>query len=301
MIVDSENSSHPVTKFEIYRAITPLKFAPEDRKAEYERALAPLTAVRRKAVIEGIADVFREQYVDPDIGEKVISGLQNRETEGQYDKFTDDVEEFARQLNDDARSISGDQHLRILFIEPPPEDKNKKENETGDEDGDALKRKPPPEAYERMKKQNFMLDNPSIEQIHDKKIGILNIKGFINLDLQVPLGEPPVREVIGATMAQIASTDALIIDLRTNHGGSPDTVAFIEAYLLGGENEDGEAEEHLVDFVDRYGTVKESLYTPSPSFRIVKTPLCSYEQRDYLWWRAYGIRDAGLQACLRYH
>jgi len=48
---------------------------------------------------------------------------------------------------------------------------------------------------------------------------------------------PPVdtneeREGIAALMSQVADADALVIDLRSNHGGSPDTVALVASYLF---------------------------------------------------------------------
>lgn len=47
----------------------------------------------------------------------------------------------------------------------------------------------------------------------------------------------------------------MIIDLRSNGGGSPDTVAFIESYILDG------APLHLLDFVDASGKIDKSLST----------------------------------------
>jgi C-terminal processing protease CtpA/Prc len=53
----------------------------------------------------------------------------------------------------------------------------------------------------------------------------------------------------------ISDTDALIIDLRYNGGGRPETVAFILFYLLDG------APVRLNDFVDCNGGVKNSYST----------------------------------------
>jgi hypothetical protein len=53
----------------------------------------------------------------------------------------------------------------------------------------------------------------------------------------------------------ISDTDALIVDLRYNGGGRPETVAFILFYLLDG------APVRLNDFVDCNGSVKNSYST----------------------------------------
>src|ERR1700709_1543323 len=42
-------------------------------------------------------------------------------------------------------------------------------------------------------------------------------------------------DTISATMRIIASTDALLLDLRQLRGGDPGTVALVCSYLLGGE------------------------------------------------------------------
>ncbi len=55
----------------------------------------------------------------------------------------------------------------------------------------------------------------------DLNVALLTINGF------VPLLGAAVEEAIGARMSEIADADAVIIDLRNNHGGWPETVAFI--------------------------------------------------------------------------
>lgn len=254
MTVDPENSSHPVTEFEIHRTHTPLKFVPDDKREEYERALAPLTPKRRRLVIAGISEVVHEQYINPAIGEEMISGLDAKVKGGEYDELTNS-EEFAKRLNADARALSGDKHIMIAFVEPPPNLKNRGDDDNEDGGGDKEK-ECPPKLCDCLKEMNFSFDNPIIESIQTKKLGILGIKGFVSSDFTT------IREAIGAIMSQIADADALIIDLRANHGGSPDTVAFIESYLLG---DDGGGAVHLLDFVDRNGTIHKSLFTLPPS------------------------------------
>ena len=258
MTVDPKNSSHPVTKFNIHRTHTPLKFVPDDRREEYEKALAPLTLEKRRIVVSGISDVITEQYIIPEVGKEMIESLEVKEKGGEYDKYTDS-EDFAERLTEDLRK--DDKHSMIIFMEPPPNHKRKDDgdNKDGDnKDGDDRKgdEECPPELCDRLKQMNYGFDTPQIEQIQNKKLGILGIKGFVPSNFVV------VKTAIGAIMAQIADADALIIDLRSNGGGSPDTVAYIESYLLG---EDDSTGVHLLDFVDRNGTPDKSVYTLAPS------------------------------------
>jgi hypothetical protein len=262
MTVDPKNESHPVIKFQIHPTNTPLRFVPDDRKEEYERALAPLTPERRRLVVKEISDLFREEYVNPVVGKKIINALGENLTRGVYDMFTD-PEEFAGQLNEDARAM--DKHIGIIFHEPPTKPKDRVPSTKKDSDDAGKDKTGSLKFYDRMKRQNLGFDQPSIEPIGTKRLGILGIKGFIPLGPEPTSNCTQIVEAIGSIMSQIADTDALIIDLRSNKDGSPDTVALIESYLLGGENKDGDSAVHLIDFVDRNGIVKRSIYTRTPS------------------------------------
>lgn len=261
MAVDPEDGNHPVTKFDIHPTNTPLKFVPDDKKEEYERALAPLTQEKRRLVIKEIVEVLRKEYINPDNGEKIISVFEANEKKGEYDRFTDS-EEFAIQLSDDAGAL--DKHIRIIFHEPPPARKDRDDGKEGDVDE---KKKCPPELYDHLKEMNFGFNSRTIESIGTKKLGILDIRGFVPLGPKEAPNCTEIVETIGTFMSEIADTDALIIDLRANHGGAPDTVAFILSYFLGGDSEDDDGTVHLLDFVDRNGTVKRSMYT-LPCFKL---------------------------------
>jgi Peptidase family S41 len=262
MTVDHKNEGHPVIKFQIHPTITPLRFVPDDKKEEYERALAPLTPERRRLVVKEISDLFREEYVNPAVGEKIIKALEENLTRGVYDKFTD-PEEFAEQLNEDAGAM--DKHIGIIFHDRPAKPKNKVTSTKKDSDGASEEKTGSLNFYDRMKRENLGFNQPLIEPIGTKRLGILSINGFIPLGPGPTSNSTQIVEAIGSIMSRVADTDALIIDLRSNKGGSPDTVALIESYLLGGENKDGDRAVHLIDFVDRNGIVKRSIYTRTTS------------------------------------
>jgi hypothetical protein len=251
MRVGPDSEGHPVVEFDINPIRTPLKFVPDDEKEQYERALAPLTPERRRAVVLGIIDVIQERYINPAIGEKMINGLEKKLEEGEYDKFTDS-EEFAKSLRDDTRALSGDKHIRIHFMEPPPKFRYSDEDDDKDGNKDEETKKVLPNLRDFFKERNFDFDPIRIESVGTNKIAILGIKGFVPSEFAV------VREGIGEIMSRIADADALIIDLRFNHGGHPNTVALIESYLLGDDNSDGI---HLLDFVDRNGNADRSFST----------------------------------------
>ncbi len=104
---------------------------------------------------------------------------------------------------------------------------------------------------EHLRRMNFGFDKISFDDVSipGKTIATMSIRGF------VPSKNPEICAAIAEIMSSIAIADALIVDLRTNGGGDPNTVAFIESYIL------GHAPQHLLDFVDRDGKVQDSFST----------------------------------------
>ena len=255
MQVDTNKETHPVTKFDINPTHTPIKFVPRDRKDEFERALAPLTPARRRTVVREISDVVRELYIFPEVGEKMIADLEAKVQEnGDYDCY-EESEAFAQRLTDDMHAISGDKHVDIIFSEPPP-----RRNDVEDHgDDDEQSREGPENLFDELRHINFGFGVPSTESIQDKRLGYLPINGFVPSTPDIASDSAAIRKEIGGTISSIADTDALIIDLRNNGGGHPDTVAFVVSYFV-----DGDAPIHLNDMVDRQGAVKYS-YSALPA------------------------------------
>ncbi|OQU97803.1 hypothetical protein CLAIMM_03688 [Cladophialophora immunda] len=218
--VNSTQADHPVTKFEIGPTTTPVRYAPEERKKEYEKALAPLTQEMKRKIVAELCEVVREQYVFPETGDKIISQLQANEIGGDYRGYMDS-EDWAKRLTKDMVAVSNDKHIRAL------------------------------------KDINFGFGAPLIEAVGGKKIGIIRIDGFVPLMSmsRKRADDPKIHKAIGDIISHVADTDALLMDLRKNGGGVPETVAYILSYFL----DDGPV--HLTNFVDRDGVVRESFST----------------------------------------
>ena len=244
MQVDLHKDDYPVTKFEINPTHTPIELVPEDRKEEFEKALTPLTPARRKCVVNAISDALRAKYICPDVGEKMIRDLEAKlQDNGDYHTY-EDSEAFARRLTSDMHAVSGDKHICVDFIEPPP-------NHGDDDDG----WRKPQELFDLFRTIGFGFRNRSFEMIKNKKLGFLPIDGFVPSTPESASDSAAIQAAISDILSEVSDSDALIIDLRYNGGGHPDTVAFVLSYLLDG------APVHLNDFVDRNGTVKDSFST----------------------------------------
>src|SRR6202000_1316571 len=92
MQVDSSQAAYPVTRFELGPIVTPIKYAPEERKKEFEKALTPLTPEMKHKVVGELCDSVRKRYVFPEIGDEIILQLQANERDGAYREPTESEE-----------------------------------------------------------------------------------------------------------------------------------------------------------------------------------------------------------------
>ena len=165
----------------------------------------------RTKVIQDIIQLTREKYVYPEIGENIATQIQTKLMNGEYDEVIDEME-LAFNLTSDLQSISNDRHWSVVYDPKGVGDQVDPENEA---DEDRMRR-----YLEKARKTNF-----GFERVERLKGNI----GYIDLRLFEPSeygGETAV-----AAMNFIANCDALIIDLRQNHGGYPSMVQLITSYL----------------------------------------------------------------------
>ena len=247
MGVDISKPNYPVTEFDIRPIITPIKFIPTDdpRRARYEKALKPLTTSMRKAVIDSVSDTLREQYIEPDLADHLISALQSHFGNGDYDNFIES-KQFAERLTTDLHVAGHDKHMRILFVEPRGGRPN--------EDDDPHE---PPKRLDDLRRVNFGFGSISLDKdtLPGKTIATLPITGFVPSEERFASDWKEIRREIGKILNTMADADALLVDLRNNGGSSPHTVAFVLSYLL------DKGPIHVLDFVDRKGKVEESFST----------------------------------------
>ncbi|MFE5138411.1 S41 family peptidase [Streptomyces fagopyri] len=157
-------------------------------------------------VIDETARLLIEHYVFPEIAEQLAGLLQRRLTEGAYD--VDDTEELARLVTADLQSVNGDRHLRLKHHADPIPPKE------GAATLDAMRR-------------DFAtsLGGAPRVQLLDGEVAVVELAPML-----FPLEW--AAEPLSAALTLASSAQALIIDLRANRGGDPDTVAFVCSYLL---------------------------------------------------------------------
>ena len=172
-----------------------------------------LNAAARAEIIEGIVKRLNETYVFPDIASQMGAAVRARLERKEYDQITSPMA-FAETLTAHLREVSHDKHLRVGYSAQPLPPEN------------AGGGPPTPEERERARAQ-LSLNNFGFEKVErlPGNVGYLDLRGFVGPEFS--------SETVVAAMNFLANTDALIIDLRQNGGGSPAAVALISSYLFG--------------------------------------------------------------------
>ncbi|MGE0129889.1 MAG: serine hydrolase [Blastocatellales bacterium] len=185
----------------------------------------------RAEVIEGAIKALNDAYVFPETAKKMEQAIRERMRRKEYDSIAS-ASSFAATLTAHLQEVSKDKHLRVIF-----------------DDGSRpmFGGGPNPAERERARmmsaKRNFGFEK--VERLSGN-IGYLDLRGFENPEF--------ATDTAAAAMNFLANTDALIIDLRQNGGGSPETVAFISSYLF-------EKRTHLNDIYERPTNTTREFWT----------------------------------------
>ena len=174
-----------------------------------------LDAAIRQKTIDAVGKQLTEHYVYPDVATKMIQSVHEHQEHGDYNSITDG-NEFADALSRDLRSVSHDQHLFVGY------DPYLTPEVAGFPTGPH---EPSPAEQARFR---TMLEH---QNCTFSKLEILNHNiGYIKFD-----AFPPAEfcgPTVVAAMSFVANADALIFDLRENHGGDPSMVDFMVSYLF---------------------------------------------------------------------
>jgi hypothetical protein len=168
-----------------------------------------ITAAERDQAIKGAIAKLNEHYVYPDVAKKMGDAVAARAAKGEYASITS-AKALADKLTADLRDVSHDRHLHMEFDEkglPDDQPDNGQDDDAGQRDF--------------LKKINYGFEK--VERMRGN-VGYIDIRGFF----------PPAfgGETATAAMSFIANTDALIIDLRQNGGGTPGMIAYVLSYLF---------------------------------------------------------------------
>ena len=210
----------------------------------------PITAKEKAAVIESLAVAVRDRYVFADRGAELARILRQRYAKKEYDRITGS-KEFADSLLAHMQAYTHDKHMRVHYRhEPFPV---REDRESGPNDAERARQ------LEEMRVRNFGFEK------------VQRLAGNVGyLDLRMFAGEPEAQATAIAAMNFLGNTDAIIVDLRRNGGGSPAMIQTLLTYFV----EPGDRL-HINDFYRRAADDIEQFYTASyvPGPRLHDKPL----------------------------
>ena len=178
-----------------------------------QQKLELLTPKEQQTVVDSIGSKLKANYVFPEVAKKMLSSIESKLENGNYKSILD-PQEFATTLTTDLQSISNDKHLRVTFA--PDRIAEQQQTVTAEDSIAYLNR-----YVNNMKRNNFGFKEVKIMA---GNIGYLDLRSFSNVEYA---GETAV-----SAMNFLSNTDAIIIDLRNNGGGSPAMIQLITSYLF---------------------------------------------------------------------
>ncbi len=164
----------------------------------------PVDNAVRKDTVEKAAEALREEYLYPEMGQKMADKILQNLSAGQYDEHTR-TGRLADKLTEDTVALCKDRHLWI-------------------------------EACNPMHDQSIYLYNRSVEDLRRDNYGFRKTEilpgniGYIKFDM-IYDGEEAL-EIAASALASVADCDALIFDIRDNIGGEWGTARLIISYFF---------------------------------------------------------------------
>jgi hypothetical protein len=177
---------------------------------------AKIDAAWKAAVVDSVINALDHNYVFPDVAAEMGKYLRQQEKKKAYKDITDGFD-FAVKLTDDLREISHDKHLGVGYAPNLPEEAWRPDSLLSDDE----KQKRKEDNLRDMKFSNFGFKKL---EMMDGNVGYLDLRSFRPAEYGGPTAV--------AAMNFLANTEAVIIDLRENGGGSPSMIQLISSYFF---------------------------------------------------------------------
>ena len=168
----------------------------------------PLPPAERQAVVRAAAEQFEQNYVFEAKAKEIAAQLRSSVAPAAA-KAPAEPEAFAKWLTGELRRIGSDRHLEVA---PPA---------AAATPGAPRSRAERLSWLDRLRRRNY--DFATVERLA-ANVGYLRLNSF----------PPPevAADTAAAAMAFLKHSDALIIDLRTNGGGTGDMVRLLASYFF---------------------------------------------------------------------
>jgi C-terminal processing protease CtpA/Prc len=197
--------------------------------------VALLNGADRAAIVQTLVAKIGVNYIDPEVAERVGRALASKQANGGYASAAS-AQALSEALAKDLREFSGDQHFGAGVYQGFRE---------FSATSDLPSRAKMEEWRERSARRGY--DIQKIERLPGN-VGYIELRAF---------GGPEfVGQAYTSAMQLMSGTDALIVDLRRNGGGSPASVAYLMSHFfpLGDER-------HLIDMYNRPENTTQQYWT----------------------------------------
>lgn len=180
---------------------------------------AKLTREEMVLTIDSISIKLQRNYVFPELAVEMSKRLKENLKAGKYYSLINPTE-FVRALTIDLQSISKDKHLMVVYNpQVIARELALTHKDRANEEAEWAK-----ELEKNLKRDNYGFREV---KILDGNIGYMDLREFIDPKYS--------GEVLTAVMQFLSNTNAIIIDLRQNDGGSPWMVQLLASYFFSSE------------------------------------------------------------------
>ena len=170
----------------------------------------PITELYKEQAINRLSELMNDFYVFPEVAKLTEEHLMVQLKEGHFEQFGNDVT-FAEALTESVQAINKDKHMRIRTNRPDVAPANSPDRMI----------EVRVDQINRTRRSNAGF---SSVKIMEGNVGYLDLRGFAGLENG--------KAVADAYMKLMSRTDAIIIDLSKNGGGSPNMVQYLCSFFF---------------------------------------------------------------------
>ena len=198
-----------------------------------------LTQQDQKKILDKISSLLEKNYLFAEIGKEIGDYLQEQLNDNKYQVMTD-PDSFAKQITSDLRQINQDKHLLLVYDPQKVKDLKTEESEPSEEELKEIEQR----RIENGRRNNFGFRKV---EILDGNVGYLDLRSFQSTDYAA-------STALGA-LSFLSNSDAVIIDLRDNYGGSASMYLFLTSYFFDSDMV------HLSDMINRRSEFTQQFWT----------------------------------------